>query len=241
MQEQRLLYKYRPCNEYTIAIFLNGCLHYSHPSDFNDPYDCLLCHEGDEQYRYLLPSADKSAYLSIDVDIKELLPMLQHEVNDTPICCFSRNGRQMQMWSHYADYHRGLCLEFDEELLLDRRYCDVHPVIYKPEQIRFDVTNTKCITPKTIQFLYTKHSSWAYEEEVRFFHKPEPGSNDNYPFNKKALKSIYFGSRCSQDNIKLYKELCRMNGFEHVKFYQMKLGNKGKFELEPEELIETIR
>ena len=36
------IYKYRPCNEFTKAIFTTGCLHYSHPCDFNDPYDCMF-------------------------------------------------------------------------------------------------------------------------------------------------------------------------------------------------------
>ena len=229
----QFLYKYRPCNEYTKAIFTSGCLHYSHPSDFNDPYDCLLCHDGAEQYVYSTLGMDKRPYLSI-LKINELLPILQHEIDDILICCFSKDGLQMQMWSHYADYHQGLCLGFDQDLLLSRLHCEMHPVNYKPEQVKFDVTDSNNLTKETIQFLYTKHYSWAYEKEVRFFHRPETNCNDNYPFNKQALKSIYFGSRCSNDNIKLYIDLCRRNGFEHVKFYKIRLSNKGRFELEPE-------
>ena len=203
------LFKYRPCNEFTEDIFTSGCIHYSNRVAFNDPYDCLLCHDGAEQYTYLAQWVDTHITLPLSIDIKELLPMLQHEIDDLPICCFSKNGSQMQMWSHYAEYHRGLCLEFDEDLLLDRKCCEVHSVNYQPEQVRFDVTNIKNLTKETIKFLYTKHSSWAYEEEVRFFHMPEPNSNNNYPFNKNALTAIYFGSKCSDDNIKLYINLCK--------------------------------
>lgn len=41
---------------------------------------------------------------------------------------------------------------------------------------------------------------------------------------------------CTPRNIRRYKRLCRLNGFEHVKFYKMKLANNGKFELEATEI-----
>lgn len=227
-----LIYKYRPCNEYTQAIFTSGCLHYSHPNDFNDPYDCRLLFEKKPRIYIERIAIDKIRLVPINMD--ELQKITQEEINDIEICCFSKNGLQMQMWSHYAEEHKGICLEFNEELLLDRRCCDARDVIYQKEQVVNDSMPFTLRNEDIIRFTYTKHSSWAYEQEIRYFHKPDPNySNGNYPFNKKALKSIYFGSKCTKDNIERYMALCKSNGFDDVKFYKIELTPNRDFSLLP--------
>lgn len=227
------IYKYRPCNEFTKAIFTTGCLHYSHPCDFNDPYDCMFYLNKKKLHIFIERIAtDKIRLVPIDMDV--LQQIVQNEINDVEVCCFSKDGVQMQMWSHYAKEHKGICLEFEEELLLDRQYCEVREVIYQQEQVINESILPTLPQEEIIKFLYTKHSSWDYEQEVRFFHKPDPiYSNGNYPFNKKALKSVYFGSKCTKDNIEQYIELCKSNGFAHVRFYQMELTQNGDFGLLP--------
>ena len=38
--EKRCLYKFRPDNENTLKLLREQRLHFSHPFDFNDPFDC---------------------------------------------------------------------------------------------------------------------------------------------------------------------------------------------------------
>lgn len=229
-----LLYKYRACNEYTEAIFTTGCLHYSHPSDFNDPYDCKFLLKKKKQHIYIERVATDKIRL-VPIDVNELQKIIQEEINDIEVCSFSKDGLQMQMWSHYADGHKGLCLVFDDELLLDRRHCDAREVVYQDEQVVNDDILPEVPTEDVIRFIYTKERRWEYEKEVRYIHKPEPEySNGNYPFNKQALKAIYFGTNCTPSNIIQYRKLCHENGFNHVRFYKIKLANNNMYELEPE-------
>ena len=229
-----LLYKYRACNEYTKTIFTTGCLHYSHPSDFNDPYDCQWSCEKKKQHIYIDRVAKNKVRL-IPINVDELQKTIQNEINDIEVCCFSKTGLQIQMWSHYADGHKGLCLEFDDELLLDRRHCDAREVVYQDKKVVTADILPEEPTENAIRFIYTKGRLWEYEEEVRYIHKPElEYSNGNYPFNKQALKAIYFGTNCTPHNIMEYRKLCYENGFNHVRFYKIKLADNNMYELEPE-------
>lgn len=228
-----LLYKYRACNKYTKAIFTTGCLHYSHPDAFNDPYDSKFLLKKKKLYIYLTKVGENKLRL-VPIDTDELQSFIQQEINDVEICCFSKTGLQMQMWSHYAASHTGLCLEFDRDLLLERQHCDAREVEYLREQVVNEDILPEIRSEDIIKFLYTKKISWVNEQEVRFFHKPEQQyTNGNYPFNKLAMKSIYFGLKCPKRNIAIYKNLCKRNGFEHVKFYQIELANDGTFGLVP--------
>jgi hypothetical protein len=227
------LYKYRACNENTESIFTTGSLHYSHPNDFNDPYDCKVFLKK-KLHIYIERIATDKIRL-VPIDMNELQETIQDEINDLEVCSFSKDGLQMQMWSHYADSHKGLCLVFDNELLLERQHCDAREVIYQDKQVVNESIFPETPTEDIIRFIYTKKCTWAYEQEVRFIHKPEPEyKNGNYPFNKQALRAIYFGTNCTPQNISKYRKLCHENGFNHVRFYQIKLANSGKYELEPE-------
>ena len=107
------LYKYRACGKYTEQIFKTGCLHYSYRTDFNDPYDSMVCiDKAREIYQ-------EGAALTLDKQIKKLIIIFDNDsleqiyqdvLGKFEILCLSRNGRQLQMWSHYADNHKGLCL-----------------------------------------------------------------------------------------------------------------------------------
>lgn len=234
------LYKYRACGKYTEQIFKTGCLHYSYRTDFNDPYDSMVCiDKAREIYQ-------EGAALTLDKQIKKLIIIFDNDsleqiyqdvLGKFEILCLSRNGRQLQMWSHYADNHKGLCLEFDDDILR-QSLGDLFDVKYNQEPYKVQLNRPDEMNEDIFKgVLCTKEKGWEYEQEVRLLRHTEKGQiTNNYPFNKQALKSIYFGSQCTQRNIIKYKRLCRLNGFEHVKFYQMEIANKGKFELVAKEI-----
>ncbi|HCE2445491.1 TPA: DUF2971 domain-containing protein [Vibrio parahaemolyticus] len=79
------LYKYLPVNKNTIESFINEYVWYSNPASFNDPFDCAL--------------------ISSDI--------LKDIIHDTKIIhCLSADYKNLLMWSHYADSHRGICIEY---------------------------------------------------------------------------------------------------------------------------------
>lgn len=235
-----LLYKYRACGKYTEQIFTTGCLHYSCRNDFNDPYDSVVCLDRTREFYQegaALTLDKQTKKIIVQYDNDKLEQIYQSIFDKIKIFCLSRNGRQIQMWSHYAKNHKGLCLEFDDDLLC-QSLGNIYVVHYlqEPYIVRLEQPNE---LNEDILFgiLCTKEKGWEYEQEIRLLRSPQEGcENKNYPFDKKALKTIYFGSHCTSRNIKKYIRLCKQNGFEHVKFRQMVFANNGKFELEAKEI-----
>lgn len=225
------LFKYRARNKYTDAIFTTGCLHYSHPTEFNDPYDSLLLMDISTPHYYTGQDSGGNKYLT-RFGGRLISSAYQTVFDNIEIGCFSTDGCQMQMWSHYANYHKGICLEFDEDLLMDN-YMRSFAVDYKQEQQKYAAFYPDEVSEEHLKVYYTKHQSWAYEKEVRIIHRTIEGSNGNYPFNKKALTGIYFGSKCPNRTVFHYMRLCFENGFKHIKFYMMELANQGHYELRP--------
>ena len=76
------------------------------------------------------------------------------------IICFSTDWQNPVQWSHYADNHRGLCLEFevDKTLVSEVHYSNHR--LQAPNKI--DETFMKKI-------LTTKFIHWVYEKEYRAF------------------------------------------------------------------------
>ncbi len=239
----QFLYKYRTADENTDKIFTEKTLWFSHPNAFNDPFDCWAN----------IQSLDKKSLSdtlvqrnnSFDVArahlLKEGLKKFTHHdlkrnvdevLNQIGVCCLSMNCSNILMWSHYAHYHQGLCLEFDILqdpdffcLTLPVKYVDSMPEYYFPK----DNNNLvyKIIQPKS--------ADWEYEEEVRIV-KPqseiEKNGNQAFHFNPNALRKIVFGCKAHKTTIEKYKTLCKKNGFKHVKFTQMHQKKNGSFELE---------
>ncbi len=137
------------------------------------------------------------------------------------------------MWSHYADQHRGFCIEYertpDNELGSDNchpvKYCDDYSAIIggleffkRPESVLHDV-------------IYTKASCWAYESEWRlaFF------SRELEPLQRERtiparIRSIIFGLRASDATISTIARTLAAQ--QDVEFYQMK-STGHRFHLEP--------
>jgi hypothetical protein len=233
------LFKYRACGVNTDKVFTTGCLHYSNRTTFNDPYDCLLLIDKSKIfYRHGvgLFSNRETREVLLELSTDDIESKYQSVADRIEIFCLSTDGKQMQMWSHYANNHTGICLEFDDDLLCNS-LGDMFRVQYPKEQYVLKLKTPEVTENNIIEAFCTKQKGWEYEQEIRMFRSPNPSKPDkNYPFNKQALKAIYFGSFCTQRNISKYKRLCRLNGFEHVKFYKMKLTNNGIFELNCEEI-----
>lgn len=83
----------------------------------------------------------------------------------TGVICFSRRWKAPPLWSHYADRHRGMALEFEvcDDLLV--------PMIYRATRRKLDIVRIKAVggfSGKLAEELYsTKAKYWRYEEEFR--------------------------------------------------------------------------
>jgi hypothetical protein len=125
------------------------------------------------------------------------------------VCCFAKSPRNMMMWTHYANRHRGVALIFRKSQLHDKtsnefrgidvtydsRALNVRDFVKAFEQ-HFKHGDVWAL-PRIIHATKTKH--WKSEEEVRFFAL----QNRQYlSFNESALYGIVFGDKCSKSFIR---------------------------------------
>ncbi len=157
------------------------------------------------------------------------------------VCSFSEINNSLLMWGHYADNHRGFCLEYNlEGLGADYRLREtLYPVIYT-NQI-YDLTQwaLTLVTPDRGRFntelpilcVIHKCDEWKYEKEwrmVRVTTTVEPDQNCLAP----TPARIFLGSRMEAAKVKELRAICLYKGIE---VWQMSLAEH-KFELLPERL-----
>lgn len=202
------LYKYHPLSAYSLAGLVNGTIWLAKPSSFNDPFDCALTvarGKFDESLRqavddivakagfqqeviddpYTVRPSDLKAFEEYRANILSL-----HQ--NSGICCFSAVPDSMLMWSHYADHHRGFCIEFDSGEGSPLRKL-ASPVIYSkalPSLSAVDLRGPNRQAALDSLWL-TKSSCWEYEEEWRVIMSE---GNKSYRAPS-AVKAIIFGTR----------------------------------------------
>lgn len=231
-----LLYKYTAFDISKI-ILANQTLKFSAPSDFNDPFDCdidlvdfdfdlpitprvaheieLLKSQFKDSKQFKEKASDKTFW-------KEVYKGGQIEkIKSSRICCFSLQNDIILMWSHYADKHNGICLEFDNSL--EQRFVNLtnkdisegyvgyeahERINYVSEDIRYGI----------YKLFLNKSESWSHEKEYRMIsinNKPE--IQQFYPH---FLSAIYFGVRVTENQINSFIAEFNTNDFRHLKFYK---------------------
>jgi Protein of unknown function (DUF2971) len=145
-------------------------------------------------------------YLATDPDVGDpqeyirfsLTTLIQEELRrgyERGVCCLSRRWDSVLMWSHYADQHRGLCIEYDASPLAE---AEIYRVNYDtareiPASVlyRLFITVDESVRPQVDRAaLLTKSREWRYEREVRVLSRLGP---EDSPF---TLKGVIFGMHC---------------------------------------------
>jgi hypothetical protein len=224
----RYLYKYRAPNEFTTRIIKNNALFYSTPLSFNDPFDCQITLNTENTLKEITAflrqnSPDlKSSAIKSQALYWHKNPRLFHKhinegareaFNDNGVCCFTTDPKNILMWSHYADSHRGICMKFD--LLADPlAFFAAYKVNYEEEYPVLNHVRNKRGESVT-KLLITKAIQWAYEEEYRILKMGEPG---NHSFAPSALVEIIFGLRCPTPFVSDIMKLTDNSRMGHVTF-----------------------
>lgn len=205
----KFVYRMRPVNKFLFDSLINSQLWFSNPRDFNDPFDCdinmrVIDSTPDQMQAYfethLRPflSADELAQINpqafgVDTFEKYLNAAAKRVIQRKGIACFLSDYRNLLMWAHYADAHRGVCLKFDVEedakffspSKLVRYHVDYPVYDYLAERNEF-----------VNQMFFTKSNEWEYEEEVRVL----KSTKGNYQFKSSALKEVILGCRISDED-----------------------------------------
>ena len=131
------------------------------------------------------------------------------------LLCFSKSWRNLVLWSHYADEHKGICLGFDVP-----ESC-LHEVKYVPGRLQFE--QLVADEDQLQQLLRTKFKDWGYEAEYRrivCLHKTCEANNPHFwPFGSDLeLREVVLGARCRVQKEQL-EELFG-DGFSRIELVQ---------------------
>ncbi len=123
--------------------------------------------------------------------------------------CLSKNCKSNLMWSHYADSHKGFCIEFKSEHIKAEKvsYQDEIPQVEMISLLGCNHPDNAGLGNEIWQCLRTKLKEWEYEEEYRFQMAGYKISEDEIyriqPYESEFIESIIFGCRMPE-SIKEY-------------------------------------
>ncbi len=109
------------------------------------------------------------------------------------------------MWSHYADNHKGFCIEYDVSNFPFKEFENIN---YR-EDYHY-ITNLKFFTKREAADKadripsFQKSSYWSYEKEVRLFKLNGSGLEK---YDKSAVAGIYFGCRADDSDFEIIKAI----------------------------------
>lgn len=139
------------------------------------------------------------------------------------LCSFSEINDSILMWSHYADHHRGFCLEYDL-VNLDKDHPlrqNLYPVVYSANiydltpflEILVTVGRQKMNTTFPLLGVLHKFIGWEYEREWRLVFLQDAIMPDR-AWQAPTAARVYLGSKMSDLNKKTLKTICEQKGIE---------------------------
>lgn len=137
------------------------------------------------------------------------------------LCCstienFPATSKSILLWSHYADAHRGFCVEFSDEIMnaigLEFTPSNVNYEDSLPDKDSLNSYDKESLKDKE-RILYWKGKMWSYEKELRLcFSAP----NKFHQIPKGCIRRIYCGCKMSDTEIEVIQNLAKDLGVECI-------------------------
>lgn len=237
----RTLFKYRECNDYSFKIFDEREIWFPTPESLNDPFDCQLDFE--DSLRYALAKISTSKLDKVD----ELIKVTSSYAKEIGVLSLSRTRRNILMWSHYAQEHKGFCIGFKEDNFLSSlKSCEKHDVTYQadlpfeellcaldayddPEMEQENQITSEKVKDAFLKALVaTKFSNWKYEYETRMVSYNSGVHN----FSPDCISQVILGFKISEEHKDRLLSILSLDEWSHVKVYStQKLKDKYGLEL----------
>jgi len=231
MEVPENFYKYRSAEgdsaEFLRKTLTDNELYFPAPYSFNDPFDChpYFSFEGDKA---TIVNSYKKLYKKYDpglpraqrrIQAKEAAKSLlskndyagaQERTRDyyfnrvqrgIGVFCVTTIPDNILMWSHYANNHKGVCLEFCG---LNDFFANAQKVIYQETRPVISAFSGASNLENADGALLTKSNIWRYEQEWRvIMYSAGPGI---YKFPGHILKRVIIGANASKETVELVTE-----------------------------------
>ncbi|MDO9026718.1 MAG: DUF2971 domain-containing protein [bacterium] len=239
-------------------------VYFASPSEFNDPFDCTIPIRFDlaskdslinlyyRQQKLENPTMKDVELRKRAKDIykskRHKDPLFVRQVNNNildkiknnvGICSLTPECKNLLMWSHYTNSHKGFCVCFNVKILLAFIYTfnvkyNYEFALFKVDYSReYPILNPSILTGRDkISNILTKSDVWAYENEYRLILLNGAKLEAEMPEN--VIKRVILGCQISNKDkgeiISILKEKK-----ENVYLYQSKL-LENKYGLEFEQI-----
>lgn len=176
-----------------------------------------------ENVQKLFDNADKQ----ISQKMKELL-----------IGCLCTDYKNKLMWSHYADSHKGFCIEYDYSTMkIDSHSIFPFPVIYSdkrpliPWKAALDNSpeNREEAFIQITKGLLTKDSIWSYENEWRILAKATEAPDIPMP----RISCVYLGASISNEDKATILEIAKEKNYT----VKQMVVDRGTYDLHAEDIV----
>lgn len=212
-------FTFRRVSAHSLYDLLTDSITVSPSWKMNDPFDSVINFW-----------KDKKNLLHTCVEYKHIDPYQQsfdfyrirsfcHGKGNSPV-------RNVLMWSHYADEHKGFCIKYrlSKHFICQEENSDYEHMYLKKITYRGDRVD---ICQKSIDSnlaFTTKMRDWKYEKEMRLIVYNRKREEPYYQIKldeASYVEAIFFGLRCSKSDIDGVKAIFARNGGEQPKFYKM--------------------
>lgn len=253
----RYLYKYRSFDSYWKSILYEGLVYFPDSSTLNDPFDCYTYIDIKKYSEFMNRFASKYVFpwISLSDIEKAYNTYIENSINlfcknmrkNMLLTCFSEVCNSILMWAHYAESHKGFCIEYDTEKIDIEYKRFLFPVIYQNEV--YDYTETaimnnpsyasymEIIKMRKLKTEYefidvsnniyipmlTKAKEWDYEQEWRIVVPSDIfGKNKHFIYLGDAISSIYLGTNCDE-NSQYINEIINWAKGKKINVYKMNI------------------
>ncbi|MDQ3537145.1 MAG: DUF2971 domain-containing protein [Bacteroidota bacterium] len=133
------------------------------------------------------------------------------------------------LWAHYANSHKGFCIEYDLDMLLESYPTNKvysFPIKYSktpPEVGISDISDKEGISIVR-KLVGNKSKKWEYEKEYRII----IDKSGEHAYNFSAIKAIYFGLRMPEPWKEEMMTCLKGRGIKYYQIYQV----EGKYQFE---------
>ncbi|MBS7562179.1 DUF2971 domain-containing protein [Pseudomonas sp. RC4D1] len=212
-------YKYLPDMRGIEGVIANGTIKFTHPANFNDPFDCMPSSKFGDYSGLKAKNPEMYGVLGGNIQhpvkrfetTSRVLRLLEQKVlrgemisdllSDASVLSLSKIPDSILMWSHYAKYHTGAVVEF--RIPIDRyyephfeTYYNLLPFDVKYSSVRPTMEYSAAPTnPRTIidTLFMTKSEVWEYEQESRVI--KNRGGEGVFEYNRKLLNAVIVGAK----------------------------------------------
>lgn len=234
------LYKYYSDKVERLETIKKNKMWYSAPCNFNDVFDSDLGTNEDALFQSALQMIpDKRGIRPGSLMWKQLKAQLHGQFRSLQgdfadlrtrmgIACLSEEDDSLLMWAHYANNHRGLCVEYELMGINKELGFTPVPVIYSESRACFRSLDQEALKRDVqavfIESITSKSPEWCYEKEWRII-RDDTSCGDQWDTDKKGAllpmirpTSIALGCEAPKEFQKSVHEYCEAN---RITLYQM--------------------